>query len=156
MKADQTGPAVTGALKQLTDDADCQLAMEAAGLLAGRGDPSGLPARAPGQTPSDAEHALCMIRHDGDEARQRKRLAEFIPREGVELIENVIGGPDQEGAGQDSERVTDVDEVAGALEQFFDGQSRAEDGGGLQLEAAKDGRLVLRSITEVRYLGCDC
>ncbi len=154
--ADQPGPAATRALEAVTDDKDCQLAMEAADALASRGDKSFLPARAPGQSVPDGERALCMLRHDGDAARRAKQLAAFIPPDGVEIIENVVGAVDPEEEGEQSDRVTDADDLVTALDTFFAAQDRASDPTEIVLEAGKDGGLVLRSLSTTRWMGCDC
>jgi hypothetical protein len=154
--SDQSGPAAIAAIKGLTDDSDCRLAMEAADELARRGDKSHLPARTTGQNPSDAETALCRLRHDGDDARRRKRTAEYMPREGVEIVQNTVGAIDPEEAGETTERVTEVDGLMGELDTYFDGQDRASDPGDLEFETGKDGGPILRSIKTIRWMGCDC
>ena len=156
--SDQTVPAVTAALEQLTSDADCELAMLAAEVLAGRGDPGGLPRQKPGLGAPEAEHALCMIRYDSDEVRQGKRLAEFIPREGIELEVNEIGGPPEDaGPGEETpDLTTDLESISTALSEYFDERAEDSDRGSLFFSADKGGPLLLRSITRVRYLGCDC
>ena len=153
---DLSGPAAVKAIEGLTADSDCELAMEAADELARRGDKSSLPVRKPGQSMPDAERALCMLRHDGDEGRRRAQLAAFIPPEGVEILVNVVGAVDPEEAGEHSERVTDADALVDALNTFFAAQDRASDPTDLQLENGKDGGLVLKSLSTTRWLGCDC
>lgn len=68
--AGDPAPAVTQALVAVVDDAECGLAMEAAELLASRGDASHLPVRPASTDAGEHLRALCMLAHATDTDRQ--------------------------------------------------------------------------------------
>ena len=105
--AGDQAPAVTEALVDVVDDDDCGLAMEAAELLASRGDASHLPER-PASTDAGAHlWALCMLAHASDAARQEAQWLTWFGPERV-LFEhehyNEFAEPEEESEdGDDGE-----------------------------------------------------
>ena len=159
-------PAVTGALRTLTHDPSCKLAMEAADDLARRGDPSLLPHRVQADDEKTARHSLCMILADSDHGRLRARLAEYTAAGGVRLRHHVIsydesmgvpldGGYDHSG---DEDRALGLDDTETYLRQVFDAD--ADDGMTerklLFGPGGADGGLYLDAIEITEDHGCPC
>ena len=99
-------PAVSQALVAVVDDDDCGLAMEAAELLASRGDASHLPVRPASTDAGEHLRALCMLAHSSDTTRQEAQWLTWFGPDPV-LIEdehyNEFAEPDEEEGGEDGE-----------------------------------------------------
>ena len=152
-------PKVTEALIKLTDDDNCQLAMEAALALDRRGDPSHLPQRSKGQSIGDASHAICMLLHDPDDTRAEERLAAYIGPDGVQ-VEHTIDDPWAEDAGPDDEPeppdepLRTVDEIRPHLEAVL-GEGSHYERAEMNL-AEGEGGPVIRDFEFYSYNGCGC
>jgi hypothetical protein len=85
--AGDEAPAVTQALVAVVDDEDCGLAMEAAELLASRGNASYLPTRPISTDAGEHLSALCMLAHSSDTAHQEAQWLTWFGPEPV-LIED--------------------------------------------------------------------
>lgn len=101
-------PAVTRALVEVVDDDDCSLAMEAAELLAARGDPSYLPVRPTSIDTNEHMRALCMLAHSSDAARQEAQWLTWFGADPVLIVDehfDEFAEPEPEAgeAGEDGE-----------------------------------------------------
>jgi hypothetical protein len=113
--AGDPAPAVTQALVAVADDGDCSLAMEAAELLASRGDPSHLPVR-PRSTDASAHlQALCMLAHAADTTRQEAQWLTWFGPDPVLIEEehyDELAEPAEEPKGEGDEDGADGDDSA--------------------------------------------
>jgi hypothetical protein len=103
--------AVTRALVEVAGDDDCGLAMEAAELLASRGDGSHLPVRPASADTGEHLWALCMLAHSSDSARQEAQWLTWFGPDPV-LIEDEhydeFAEPELEEEGEGGEGETGV------------------------------------------------
>jgi hypothetical protein len=114
--ADDTSDRVTGALATLSDDDDCQLAMEAAQALADRGDPSHLPARPTSHDLDEHMRAFCRLQYDLDDARRDARLRAWIGKTGVEIV-SVMSDDYFEETGDPADHAITVDAAGDSIER---------------------------------------
>jgi hypothetical protein len=153
-------PVVTAAIAKLTGDENCSLAMEAAEILAQRGDQSYLPRQRKGMSADEAEHVICMLMKDSDSTRGDTRLAEFIHPDGVTVTEEIQdpweadAGPD-DPAEEKEEPLRALDDVKPRIEPVLDdtgGWERAE----MHMTSGPDGQVYISSFDFYRYNGCGC
>ena len=118
--AGDPAPAVSQALVAVVDDGDCSLAMEAAELLASRGDASHLPVRPASTDAGEHLRALCMLAHASDTARQEAQWLTWFGRDPV-LIEDEhydeFAEPAEYEEGEDGEDGEDDSEAGGVVTQ---------------------------------------
>ena len=110
LASDQT-PAVTQALVTVVDEGECVLAMEAAELLASRGDASHLPVRPASTDASEHLRSLCMLAHSSDTARQEAQWLTWFGPDPV-LIEDEHHDEFAEPAGEEEEGEDDSEASA--------------------------------------------